>query len=460
MSISTYPTGRLRPPRGDTHVLRGRLAVLAATTVVAVLVSYVGRSGTIHSGSVPSGSRANGYAARVDEQELARLIGAYEQRVRAHPNPADFAFLGQLYQQRGRQTGDVQTYLQAEHAVNEALTIDPTDPGTNLELAGIRYTTHDFAGALVIAEKIFATDPHSVGASVVAGDAQLELGRYPAAAEAYATVAATSPDAPAIEVRQARLAFVQGRVDEARRMAADAVRDAKASALGGPDLAYYEAYRGQVELDSGQYDAAVRSYDEALAEAPHYYVALAGMARAKAAQGHTSDAIAFYEKAVAVVPQPDFLSALGDLHALRGDTHNAAVEYGTVGVIAKLAAINQQVYNRLLALFDADHGRSPDEALRLTSAELAARKDVYGYDAYAWALYENHDYARARQAEDAALARDTVDPRLLYHSGMIAKALGDAGRARADLGRALAISPNFDPLQAPRARAALRALHR
>jgi tetratricopeptide (TPR) repeat protein len=162
-----------------------------------------------------------------------------------------------------------------------------------------------------------------------------------------------------------------------------------------------------------------------------------------------------YEKAVAIVPQPDFLAALGDLYTRKGDTVRARVEYGTVEVIAKLAKINQQVYNRLLALFYADHGLQPDEALRLTQAELAVRKDVYGYDAYAWALYQTGRYAQARDASDKALAQGTADAKILYHSGLIAKAMGDTARARADLSRALAISPSFDPLQASRARAAL-----
>ena len=67
----------------------------------------------------------------------------------------------------------------------------------------------------------------------------------------------------------------------------------------------------------------------------------------------------------------------------------AQTQYGTVEVIATLAEINQQVYNRQLATYYADHDLKVDEALRLTTAELSVRKDVYGYDAQAWALYKN-----------------------------------------------------------------------
>jgi tetratricopeptide (TPR) repeat protein len=438
--------------------MKARLSILAIATAVIVGLSYFGWSAPSAQSSGVSGSRSQGYAAVVDQHELQRLIAAYEDRVQTHPNAADFAFLTQLYLQRGRQTGDLQTYLQADHAITEALALDPTDPGNLQLLATLRYTTHDFPAALDLARHMLTVNPGQVGALTVAGDAQLELGMYDGAADAYGKVAAGSPDAPAIEVRQARLDFIQGRIDQARQMAAKAETDAVASALGGPDLAYYETYRGQVELDTGHYDRAARYYRQALQEAPNYYIGLAGLGRALATQGHLDDAIAAYEKAVTIIPQPDFLAALGDLYTVKGDTRKAKLEYGTIDVIATLAKINQQVYNRLVALFYADHGLQPAEALRLTQTELTVRHDVYGYDAYAWALYENRDYTQARDASDHALAQGTVDPKLLYHAGMIAKALGDTTRARADLARALAISPNFDPLQAPRARAALAEL--
>jgi tetratricopeptide (TPR) repeat protein len=438
--------------------MKGQLAALAATAAVIVGASYIGWSPTDHKeGGIPA-SRSHGQAAVVDRQELDRLIGSYEQRVGASPNESDFAFLGQLYMQRGRQTGDVQTYLQAEKAVNQALALAPDDAGVRLQLAGVRYTTHDFSGALDLAQRILGQTPDSASARIIVGDAQMETGQYALASDAYTKVASTSPNAPAIEVRQARLAFIEGKTEEARRLAALAQDDAIASALGGPDLAFYEAFRGQVEFDTGHYDRAAALYNAALEEAPDYYVALAGLAKTRAAQGHRDDAITLYERAVKIIPQPEFVAALGDLYALNGDKVKANLEYGTVGVIAKLAAINRQVYNRQLALFDADHARSPEEALRLSETELQVRKDVYGYDTYAWALYRNHRFADARVAEDRALATGTVDAKLLYHSGLIAKSLGETTRAKADLGRALAINPGFDPLQARSARTALDVL--
>ena len=159
-----------------------------------------------------------------------------------------------------------------------------------------------------------------------------------------------------------------------------------------------------------------------------------------------------------MAPQPDALTALGDLYALRGDQHDADEQYATVELIAKLAALNQQVYNRQLALFSINHDRDQANALTLATNELRARKDIYGWDTYAWALLANGRAADADAAEKNALALGTHDALLYYHAGVIAHAVGDDDRARAMLQSALTLPGALDPLAASKAQAALDAL--
>jgi len=47
-----------------------------------------------------------------------------------------------------------------------------------------------------------------------------------------------------------------------------------------------------------------------------------------------------------------------------------------------------------------------------------------------------------------ALRLGTRDARLFYHAGMIAQAAGDRSGAREYLKQALALNPQFDPMQA------------
>jgi tetratricopeptide (TPR) repeat protein len=141
-----------------------------------------------------------------------------------------------------------------------------------------------------------------------------------------------------------------------------------------------------------------------------------------------------------------------------GHRREAEEQYRTVELTGTLAAINRQVYNRQLALFDADHSRNVDEATRMATAELEVRKDAFGYDTAAWALLSVGRYDEARIDSDRALAFGVPDARIAYHAGMIAKAQGDRARAQRLLMLALHRNPNFDVLQARRAREALSAL--
>jgi len=213
-----------------------------------------------------------------------------------------------------------------------------------------------------------------------------------------------------------------------------------------------------MQLAAGNPPAAATWFDRALEAWPHSFLALAGKARAEAAVGDFDKAIDGYRAAIAVAPQPDALAALGDLLALRGDDRGAQQQYATVLAIAQLQGSSGLVFNRQLVLFDVNHGRDLATALQLAEQELADRRDVYGYDADAWALLANGRAADADAAMTKALALGTRDAMLLYHAGEIALAMGDSTKARDLLQQSLAIRGALDPLSASKARATLDGL--
>ena len=188
-----------------------------------------------------------------------------------------------------------------------------------------------------------------------------------------------------------------------------------------------------------------------LQEFPRYHRALAAMGQIRAAQGRLPEAISFYKDAVAIIPLPLYLAALGDVYAVSGDAADAEKQYATVEFIGRLNEINQQVYNRELAVFYADHDRKLPEALTLAKKELEVRHDVYTSDALAWVLLKNHQPVQAREEMDRALRMGTRDALMEYHAGMIYAALGDNARAAMHLERALAVNPHFHVVFAPQA---------
>src|SRR5262249_31371374 len=149
---------------------------------------------------------------------------------------------------------------------------------------------------------------------------------------------------------------------------------------------------------------------------------------------------------------------LGDIYTKLGRSAEAQQQYELVEHIARLNALNRAVYNRELVYFYVDHRIKAVPALDLAQREIEVRKDIYGYDALAWALYHNGRAEEAIGPMKEALRLGTKDARLLFHAGMIASRLGETEKAIKFLEHALAINPHFHVLQADEARAALKDL--
>ena len=263
-------------------------------------------------------------------------------------------------------------------------------------------------------------------------------------------------DSAAARVRISHLAFIQGKTAEAVKQSRAALAAAKAESAVGSGLAWYEYQLGDTLIGTGDRKGAAAAYAAAVKADPRFHLAHWGLGRVAAADGRLDDAIAEVSTAIAIVPLPEFLARRADLYRMRaasGDARREADDRKTVLAIARLAGTNANVYDRTLALYLAGSGDDPGRALELAQAEIAGRKDVYGYDALAWALLANHRPAEADTAMTTALAFGTHDAKLLYHAGMIAAARRRRDpRPDARCTDALALDASFDPLAATLAR--------
>ena len=383
------------------------------------------------------------------------LITFWKQRFER--DPKDFislAYLGQTYMHKGRETGDVSQYEKADAVLRQAIALDPKYEPALAYLSADLFVKHDFLNALQLANSVYTNDPLALQALATVGDAQLELGRYSEAQASYDLLGEKSPSA-AVFSRLARLAWLQGHPNDAIRWMQKAVDNSNQIGLTGENAAWYHFQLGELYFNTNQLPKAEAEYTAALRAFNPYYLALAGLGKVQAAEGRYTEAIPLYEKAVAIIPQPDLLAALGDLYSVTGQHDKAESEYRTVEFIGKLQAINQVVYNRLLALYDANHDRNLEESLNLAQHELANRKDIYAYDTAAWALYKNRQYAEALQDMQQAMKLGTRDALLYYHAGMIYSAMGNETQAQSMLSQAMALNPHFDLIQARIARTTL-----
>lgn len=403
-------------------------------------------------------------AASVTSADLDRIRADttfWGDRFRA--NPRDFISATRLAASEielARATGDVSAYLAAEAAVDGALAAYPDYPIALGYRGVVLVALHRFEAARDHATTILGDWPDDPTALAILGDATLELGDVRAAAGAYQTLTLVA-DSAAAQVRLSHLAFIQGRTGDAVSASRAAVAAATDEGAGGAALAWFQYQLGDTLIATGDRAGAADAYAAALAADPSSHLARWGLARVAAAEGRTDDGIRLLDAAIAAVPLPEFLARRADLYMLRaadGDAQRAADDRATVLAIAQLAGDAAGVYDRTLSLFLADTGSDPARALALAEAELQARKDVYGYDALAWALLADDRPAEADVAMTTALAFGTRDAKLLFHAGMIKAALGDDAGARNLLTDALTLDDSFDPAGAARARATLELL--
>ena len=356
-----------------------------------------------------------------------------------------------------RATGDVTAYLRANAAFDEALRLYPDLAAARAFKGSVLVSLHKFDDAIRLARETLAQTPNDATALATLGDGSLELGDVASARSAFERLAATAPSAAA-DARLAHLAFIAGDTITAIRLAPAAVAASKEEEAVGERAAFYHFQLAETLVATGDRTGAEAAYRDAVASDPGSFLAHAGLAHALASAADLDGAIRELSAAIAIVPLPEFLARRGDLYAVRdarGDAARAKKDYDLVTFEAGLAGEAAYVYDRTLVLYLANHGQDVEHAVSLAQAELAVRKDAYGYDALAWAQLAAGRAADAEATIAEALSFGTKDARLEYHAGMIALALGQNDRARTSLEAALALDPAFDPLQAARARRAL-----
>ena len=390
-----------------------------------------------------------------DSVTVHAQIAWLESRIRK--DPEDFIALNKLasqYLQIMRETGDatyLQRALQAAQASLASLPAGRNLAGLNV-LAQSEYSSHKFSAARDHALLLTHLEPDKAYGYQILGDALLELGDYEQAKAAFQRMEqlGTIGELPRIASKQrvARQALLHGDLNTAHSQLVAALELALVQPVPAREtVAWCRWQLGEIAFSRGDYAVAEQFDRDALTTFPGYYRALSSLGRVRAARGDLADAIAQYEAAVRILPEPLLLSDLGDLYRLVGREQDAARQYALVEAIGRLSAAGGSLYNRQLALFYADHDLRPADAYAMATSEYAVRRDIYGADALAWTALKAGKLAEARSAMQLALRLNTQDSKLLYHAGMIELAAADNSKARAYFDQALALNPQFDPLQ-------------
>ncbi|PYS01702.1 MAG: hypothetical protein DMG12_15075 [Acidobacteria bacterium] len=320
--------------------------------------------------------------------------------------------------QRVRETGDLASLEIAMKAARASLATLPAEHNTGALtlLAQAEFTAHEFVAARDHAERLIELETGKGYPFQILGDTLLELGDYERAETAFRQLerfgGIQGLTRLAIEQRLSRLAYLRGDEETAERHMLNALKTALSLPVPPREtVAWCRWQLGELAFGVGHYAAAEQHYRDALTTVPGYFRALASLGRVRAARGDVPDAIAQYEHAVNIIPDPAFVAALGDLYKRVGRNDDAEREYKLVEAIGKLS-----VYGRQQALFYADHDVKPQKAYSIAVKEYSVRKDIYGADAVAWTALKAGRLNEAQVAIEAALRLGTQDAKLFYHA--------------------------------------------
>lgn len=423
------------------HRMVGGLLVAAAALAAA---------STVARPAEPAASRPSLSETEVLELDLA----FYRRRLQRDSLSArDEGELARLLLQRGRLLASEPDLREAERHARRSLGLRTAHNGATAQvLAGALMARHAFAEARVVAEGMVAADSSSRSARAMLGEIELELGDYAAARRTFGTLLTVRTDF-VVAPRFARWEELNGRPEAAEALFRGALAQAEAR-HGTPSsqLAWFHWRLGDLALRTGQAGEAHRELLRGLDVVPDDPRLLGTMARLEAAQHHWTAAIDDGERALARVVDPATLGLLSQVYGAMGDSTRSAdaLKAMAVAVLAQPGP-----FHRGWSLLLLEQGREVPEVLARARAELATRRDVYGWDLLAWALYRSGRGSEAVPAAERALALGTRDAMLWYHAGMIRLAAGDSAGGRLALRTALRINPLWDPFQPDSARAAL-----
>lgn len=408
------------------RVIMGVVLLAGAAATATLMVTRYMRASQHATSAAPGTSATAGFSelAVRDEQ-----IAVWKQALAADSVSAlAMGQLAALYMQRAREGGSYDDYIRAEEYARKSMGTRMQRNGrTVVTLVSVLLAQHRFLEARDVAQDLVKRENDIPQYRSLLGEVSMEVGDYATAGAMFDSVWAERThlsNAP----RLARWLELNNHTREARRI----LVAARNEALSRRDVtretqAWFELRLGDFDLRAGRPRAAEESFRAGLKIEPNDPRLLAAMARLSAEKQNYRDAIEWGERAIGEQLDPATLGIVGDAYAAIGDTLKAAEYFRTLEV-----AVTAQpgAYHRAWSLYLLDHNLRVSDVLDKAQEELKQRKDIYGYDLVAWALYKSGRPAEAAAMMKMALQLNTPDPLLVRHQQAISKAIPTVAVAR------------------------------
>lgn len=381
------------------------------------------------------------------DQELAQIgqvVAAARDNAAAHPDEwIRQEVLGRALMSRARLTGSYDDYAAAQAAIDRGFALAPSGAGPHLAQALLDFKMHRLARTerMLGALDRYAIPPASgelAEMDAMRGDIAFYRGDYAGARALYAKADALTPGITSL--RRAVYAARTGNLHESEQYFDAAIAGEKLPRR--LTLATYALQRGAFELEAGEWDKALAHFREADRIFPGYWLIEEHIAEVTALKGDPERAERMYRAIVERTGHPEFMDALADLAAQRGDEATALAWRKRAGA----------VWQRRLKQFpEASYGHAIDHcisggdwscALRLAERNHQARPHGEAKVLLAKALLRNNRKEEARAMIESVLASPWRTAATHAVAADIYAAFGETDRAEAQRKAALVLNPH------------------
>jgi len=350
-------------------------------------------------------------------QTAEKAIQSNAQRYQTY-NDLAFALVG-----RARETSDAKYYAQAAEAVESSLRLAPGNFEALKAHVEVLLVQRRWEEARESARPLNRRTPDDVPVWGYLAEAAFELGDYDEAITETQWMLDLRQNNTRGLLLAAELRVVHGYLDGALDLYNQAYQQVPPHEV--EQIASILTHLAGAELMRGRLESAQELLDLALQRFPGYYLSLEMLARLRAAQGKSREAVDLWRRRNQQLPTPESRYGLAQALEQDGQRDQARTAYAEFERAAAPLVDQPANANRELVLYNATYAHNPAEALRVARLEVARRHDVSTIDAYACALAANGQYEEAKAQMEKALAVGTQDAAFLYHAGMIASKLND-----------------------------------
>jgi tetratricopeptide (TPR) repeat protein len=345
-------------------------------------------------------------------------------------NPKDFEAYNALalaLSRRARETSDVKFYTQAEEALQKSFEVSPDNFDGQRIHVWLLLGKHEFAPALEVGKTLNLKMPDDVMLYGFLTDSNVELGNYKDAETAAQWMLDLKPGNIPGLTRAAYLRELFGDVEgslELMNMAYGSTPPGEVE-----DAAWIVTQMAHLNLAIGKIDESEKLSQQALLMFPGYHYALGNLAKVRIQQKRYDEAVELLKQRYQAAPHAENLYDLAQALQLAGKTDDANKAFAEFEQKSLLETNRGDNSNHELIFYYADYAKDPVKALEVAQREIVRRHDVFTLDSYAWALYQNGQYAEARKQIESALVVGIQDAKIFRHAGEIALKSGDKAAA-------------------------------